>query len=33
MNSEKMDALIVKMVPARVDELIASGVGLEFNFT
>lgn len=33
MDSEKMEALIVKLSPARVDELIASGDGLEFNFT
>lgn len=33
MDSERMDALIVKLAPARVDELIASGEGLEFNFT
>jgi|OM-RGC.v1.040124600 hypothetical protein len=33
MDFEKMDALIVKMVPSRVDELIASGEGLIFNFT
>ena len=33
MDSEKMDALIVKLAPERVDELIASGEGLEFNFT
>ncbi|MGB0629203.1 MAG: hypothetical protein ACPGRZ_00785 [Alphaproteobacteria bacterium] len=33
MDSEKMDALIVKLSPDRVDELIAGGEGLEFNFT
>ena len=30
---EKQDALIIKVSPKRVDELIASGVGLEFKFT
>lgn len=33
MDSAKMDALIVKLSPARVDALIASGEGREFNFT
>ena len=33
MDSAKQDALIVKLPPPRVDELIASGEGLEFNFT
>ena len=33
MDSEKMDVLIVKMLPVRVNELSASGEGLEFNFT
>jgi len=33
MMFEKKDALIVKLSPERVDELIASGEGLEFNFT
>jgi hypothetical protein len=30
---DRQDALIIKVAPARVDELIASGKGLEFNFT
>ena len=29
----KMDALIIKVSPERVKELIAEGMGLEFNFT
>ena len=33
MDSKKMDALIVNMVPSRVDELMASGEGLIFYFT
>jgi hypothetical protein len=33
MDSAKMDALIVKLPPDRVDTLIASGEELEFNFT
>ena len=33
MDSEKMDVLIVKVLPLRVDELIDSGEGLEFNIT
>jgi len=30
---DKEDALIVKLSPERVDELIALGMGMEFNFT
>lgn len=33
MMFEKADALIIKVSPARVNELIDTGVGLEFNFT
>ena len=33
MMFDKEDALIIKVAPERVDELIASGKGLEFNFT
>ncbi|MEJ2694842.1 MAG: hypothetical protein P8166_17940 [Candidatus Thiodiazotropha sp.] len=33
MMFSKQDALIIKVSPERVDELIASGKGLEFNFT
>ena len=33
MDSVKMDALIVKLSSERVDALIASGEGVEFNFT
>ena len=33
MMFEKEDALIIKVSPHRVDELIADGKGLEFNFT
>ncbi len=33
MDAEKMEVLIVKMLPVRVNELSASGEGLEFNFT
>ena len=33
MDSKKMDALIVNMVPSRVDELMTSGEGLLFYFT
>jgi len=33
MMFDKEDALIIKVSPERVDELIASGKGLEFNFT
>ena len=29
----KEDALIIKVAPERVNELIASGIGMEFNFT
>lgn len=33
MMFEKEDALIIKVSPGRVDELIADGTGMEFNFT
>ncbi len=33
MMFEKEDALIIKVAPERVDDLIANGHGLEFNFT
>ncbi len=33
MMFEKADALIIKVSPERVDELILEGKGLEFNFT
>lgn len=33
MMFNKEDALIIKVAPDRVDELIASGIGKEFNFT
>ena len=33
MMFDKEDALIIKVSPQRVEELIASGEGLEFNFT
>jgi hypothetical protein len=33
MMFDKEDALIIKVAPVRVDELIASGIGMEFNFT
>ena len=33
MNPVKIDTLIVKLSPERVDALIANGEGLEFNFT
>ena len=33
MMFEKEDALIIKVSPKRVDELIADGKGMEFNFT
>ncbi|MDH5447040.1 MAG: hypothetical protein OEY52_15945 [Gammaproteobacteria bacterium] len=33
MMFDKEDALIIKVSPERVDQLIASGDGLEFNFT
>lgn len=33
MMFDKADALIIKVAPTRVDELIASGEGQEFNFT
>ena len=33
MMFEKEDALIIKVPPERVDELIAEGNGMEFNFT
>ncbi len=33
MMFEKEDALIIKVSPKRVDELIAGGKGREFNFT
>ena len=33
MMFDKADALIIKVSPARVDDLIALGTGMEFNFT
>jgi len=33
MDSQKIDALIVKLAPARVDQLIASSESNDFNFT
>lgn len=33
MELDKLNGLIIKVSPQRVDELIASGIGLEFNFT
>ena len=33
MNFEREDALIIKVSPVRVDELIKVGDGTEFNFT
>ena len=33
MMFEKEDALIIKVSPSRVDQLIADGNGMEFNFT
>lgn len=33
MMFDKEDALIVKVSPERVDELISLGTGMEFNFT
>ena len=30
---DKENALIIKLSPARVNELIAEGKGMEFNFT
>jgi hypothetical protein len=33
MMFEKEDAMIIKVAPERVNELIASGHGMEFNFT
>tara|TARA_Y100000588_G_scaffold95497_1_gene103544 strand:- start:948 stop:1049 length:102 start_codon:yes stop_codon:yes gene_type:complete len=33
MNFKKMDAIILNIVPSRVDELMASGEGLIFYFT
>lgn len=33
MMFEREDALIIKVSPERVAELIATGLGLEFNFT
>lgn len=33
MMFDKEDALIIKVSPERVDELIVEGKGLEFNFT
>jgi len=33
MMFDKEDALIIKVSPQRVDELIAEGRGMEFNFT
>ncbi len=33
MMFEKQDALIIKVAPDRVNELIADGHGMEFNFT
>lgn len=33
MMFDKEDALIVKVSPERVNELISAGIGMEFNFT
>ncbi|PCI02610.1 MAG: hypothetical protein COB78_12825 [Hyphomicrobiales bacterium] len=33
MMFEKEDALIIKVSPERVNELVAEGNGMEFNFT
>ena len=33
MMFDKQDCLIVKVSPKRVDEIIAEGFGMEFNFT
>ena len=33
MMFDRQDALIVKVSPQRVEELISSGAGMEFNFT
>ena len=33
MMFEKEDSLIIKVAPDCVDELIANGMGMEFNFT
>lgn len=33
MRSDKFNALIIKVSPERVNELINSGIGNEFNFT
>ncbi|MBF0194366.1 MAG: hypothetical protein HQL71_07385 [Magnetococcales bacterium] len=33
MMFEKEDALIIKVSPQRVNELIDAGIGMEFNFT
>ncbi|MBL4645177.1 MAG: hypothetical protein JKY99_01825 [Rhizobiales bacterium] len=33
MMFDKEDALIIKVSPQRVDELVAAGTGMEFNFT
>lgn len=33
MMFDKEDALIIKVSPERVNELISSGIGMEFNFT
>jgi hypothetical protein len=33
MMFSKEDALIIKIAPERVNELVASGIGMEFNFT
>lgn len=33
MMFSKADALIIKVAPKRVNELIASGTGMEFNYT
>ncbi|PCI46255.1 MAG: hypothetical protein COB49_08785 [Alphaproteobacteria bacterium] len=33
MMFDKEDALIIKVSPERVNELIFSGIGMEFNFT
>ena len=33
MMFDKEDALIVKVSPARVNDLIEQGIGIEFNFT
>jgi len=33
MMFDKEDALIIKISPERVNELVSSGIGKEFNFT